>query len=411
MIEFLVIAWVAWQFTNLLVQDGIHAIKGTTPPRHVERMERLRRGEDVPTRYGFSGYLKDLLDDALRADVERRRRKREEEAAVGGTQVPDPSTAAVPTGDGRPEEPVAATVPDPAAPVADTEPESEGPASSVVHTDDHSYCEADDCRTETDRHTDDGPSCPLRCGGRIVGHRVSARDNQTKDLLCSNCGWLVKKPPVAPTPDDLATSKPEEDAAAAEAEAARQENRRQFETQGRCVYPIAGREHGMCGRRVSVDPQHGGHEGNTHCGYHTAQLAHQSGNAKEPERNAAVIPFPTQPGAAAGTSDEGATMNTDTTNPSGVTEVTGMASAVAYAKGVSAAHAAHGDGESYVGSLANFEVGASDIDKVRAAQEASRNAAALWQTAADALQSHNMGVREAYASSPDAGNKQFATSE
>lgn len=94
-----------------------------------------------------------------------------------------------------------------------------------------------------------------------------------------------------------------------------------------------------------------------------------------------------------------------------VSEVTGLSSAVAYAKGVAAAHSAHGSGEGYVSSLASFEVGAGDIAKVRAAQEASINAAALWQTAADALHDHNMAVREAYRAAPDAGNKTFATSE
>lgn len=435
MFEFLVIAWVAWQFTNLLFQDGIHAIKGTTPPRHVERMERLRYGEQVPVRYGISGYLKDLLDDALRADVERRRRKREKSAEE--TLVPDPSTEVDPTGDGRPEDPVAATVPDPAAPVAATGPHPQEPPRSVVHTDDHSYCDADDCRTETDRHTADGPPCPLGCGGRIVSHRVNTRDNQTKDLLCNKCGWLVKKPATPPqtgAAQQPATSEPQtgvdEVATGAQPPGGGPYPNRpmgedakhhlEVELFGKncdnlnCPHCFIDVPCTTCDNMIKARPWHNPPYRCMECAASGVEPDRQPVVPEQPgpERIASVIPFPVQPGADVGTSNEGASMpNTDTTNPSGVTEVTGIASAVAYAKGVAAAHAAHGDGEGYVGSLANFEVGSSDIDKVRAAQEASRNAAALWQAAADALHTHNMGVREAYASSPEAGNKQFATSE
>ena len=94
-----------------------------------------------------------------------------------------------------------------------------------------------------------------------------------------------------------------------------------------------------------------------------------------------------------------------------VAEVTGLASAVHYTKGVAAAHESHGSGEAFVGSLRSFEVGDPDIALVQEAQEASRNAAAKWQAAADALHNHNASVREAYQAAPEAGNKQFATSE
>jgi len=105
-----------------------------------------------------------------------------------------------------------------------------------------------------------------------------------------------------------------------------------------------------------------------------------------------------------------------TTNTEGGTmpeqaEVTGVKSAIAYAEAVSAAHAAHGGAEQYVTSLTTMEVGSADIAKVRAAQEASRNAAAMWKDAAEALTTSNAAVGEAYMTSPDAANKQAQTNE
>jgi hypothetical protein len=108
----------------------------------------------------------------------------------------------------------------------------------------------------------------------------------------------------------------------------------------------------------------------------------------------------------------GATTNQGGTHMSGSSgEVTGLASAVTYANEVAATHDEHGSGEGFVSSLASFEVGQGDIAKVLAAQEASRNAGALWREAAQALQDSNNAVKEAYSTSPDAGNKQFATQE
>lgn len=287
MIEFLVIAWVAWQFTNLLVQDGVHAVKGTTPPRHVERMARLERGEQLPQRYGIGGYLRDLLDDALHADIERRRRKgeRKREAEERG-DVPTPHTPGTPASNGEPEtRPVRTSVPDPDGGPAPAAPAAAAPDQNPM------------------------PDSP---------------DDDTVTPAS-----VVDEPATTP------------------------------------AYP----------------PQPQADDGPT----------------------ARVYQFPQQP--------EGDSMATTTDNPSGVTEVTGLASAVAYANGVAAAHEAHGSGESYVASLRQFQVGDSDVALVQAAQEASKNAAAKWQTAADALRDHNAGVREAYQTAPEAGNKQFATSE
>jgi len=92
-------------------------------------------------------------------------------------------------------------------------------------------------------------------------------------------------------------------------------------------------------------------------------------------------------------------------------EVTGVKSAIAYAEAVAAAHEAHGSAEQYISSLTTMDVGKVDIAKVQVAQEASRNAAAMWKDAAEALTTSNAAVGEAYMTSPDAANKQAQTNE
>lgn len=328
MFEFLIIAWVAWQFTNLLVQDGIHAVKGTTPPRHTERMARIARGEQVPQRYGIGGYLRDLLDDALRADVERRRRKRRD-ATEASTQAPTSSGGQ--QGEPPLAEPFAGgEVPDP----------------------------------------DAGPPLPTEPVD------VPARQTQPDD-------------------DDLPRAEDNPFYA--------------YMDQRRCVARVSDRPHGLCGEPTNTDTQRNGWDNNPHCTTHTHQWA--DGPAPNPadEPTARVYQFPTPPDVPAQPAGDNMP---ETTTPDGTTEVTGLASAVHYAKGVAAAHQSHGSGEAYVASLRGFEVGEGDVALVEAAQEASRNAAAKWQTAADALLNHNAAVREAYqASGGEAGNKQFATSE
>jgi hypothetical protein len=98
--------------------------------------------------------------------------------------------------------------------------------------------------------------------------------------------------------------------------------------------------------------------------------------------------------------------STDTTS-----EVTGIRSAIAHLDKVAAAHAAHAGDEGFIGSLNRMEVGDDDQGKVRAAQEQSRNAGALWADAAQSVREHNLPVGEAYSVSPGAGNKQANTNE
>ncbi|MCW6003834.1 hypothetical protein K1W54_04455 [Micromonospora sp. CPCC 205371] len=226
------------------VNDGIHAWRGTEPPHLTKARLRAqktlataehppspRRGEpeatagDVARAY-WGGAMADLLEhrEAARARRKQNRAMREAGAEVpkrpwwqplaalgrllvepvggrtnddSGPVCPDcgrrtdsSGTCAVCVARARVEERRQTTRPNP-----DTDP---GPSTSVVHTDDHTYCLANDCRTETNRHNDVGPPCPLGCGGRIVGYRYPGLD-ATKDLLCDKCGWLRRHTPKKPT--------------------------------------------------------------------------------------------------------------------------------------------------------------------------------------------------------------------
>jgi hypothetical protein len=103
--------------------------------------------------------------------------------------------------------------------------------------------------------------------------------------------------------------------------------------------------------------------------------------------------------------------NTMTTSTQQSGEVTGIPSAIHYAKEMAAAHVSHGGNEGFLGSLARMEVGDGDVAKVRAAMQASRNAGALWEDAANSIEQNNGGVKQAYAVAPDAANKQANTTE
>jgi hypothetical protein len=423
MFEFLIIAWVAWQFTNLLVQDGIHAVKGTTPPRHSERMERLRRGETLPSRYGLGGYLRDLWDDALRADVERRRRKRATEA--GGQQVPNPNGPAAPSTGGRRE--------DPPPPVAVPAPDG-GPASAatrdVVH-DDCTYClGCERCRPPAHGWTCQG------CGENS-GPVFPSRDAAQAAFANHRCRSREQKPPPTggqarvDTPDEVDDGPDDTNELVAGTQPlVRGLSRQTLREQDRCIAVTAGPGSAYCGAPVWRDD--GAPPGNQLCRGHSPENSREPApptagegtspvlGADDPQSDsgdggnrpaARVIPFPNMP-APAGEPTQGDNMPTDTTNPSGIAEVTGLRSAVEYAKGVAAAHASHGGAEGFVSSLGNFEVGPATIAKVMEAREASNNAAAKWAAAAAAVEEDNERVREAYAASGgEAGNKQFVTNE
>ncbi len=92
-------------------------------------------------------------------------------------------------------------------------------------------------------------------------------------------------------------------------------------------------------------------------------------------------------------------------------EVTGVRSLVKYLTDVAAAHAGHGHGEGFLGSLTGMEVGEPDLQLVRDAQEASQNAAAAWARASASVAANNLPVAEQYSLNPQAANKHANTNE
>lgn len=92
-------------------------------------------------------------------------------------------------------------------------------------------------------------------------------------------------------------------------------------------------------------------------------------------------------------------------------EVTGLDPAIHYAEQVAKAHDAHaaGGGETYVNGLADAGVGQETLAAVRAAQEATSNAAAHWHGIVKRLNEENKGVQQEYINNPNAGGKPFQT--
>ncbi|MBQ1064454.1 hypothetical protein [Micromonospora sp. C41] len=90
------------------------------------------------------------------------------------------------------------------------------------------------------------------------------------------------------------------------------------------------------------------------------------------------------------------------------TEVTSLATAMAYAELASKAHEsfATAGAEPYVASLENAGMTGEAVGSARAAAEASANAAAMW-SAHRSLLEQQMSVKEAYQSQPDAADKEF----
>lgn len=93
-------------------------------------------------------------------------------------------------------------------------------------------------------------------------------------------------------------------------------------------------------------------------------------------------------------------------------EVTGLSTAIAYARDVAKAHESFSTSgaEGYVGALEQGGNGAEVIGSAREAMEASAIAAQRWAAHREVLE-RQMTVKEAYQSQPDAGDKQFVVNE
>lgn len=92
-------------------------------------------------------------------------------------------------------------------------------------------------------------------------------------------------------------------------------------------------------------------------------------------------------------------------------EATGLTSAINYA--LAQEQAATGnvaEVEAWVASLEGHEVSGEAVDSARQAMEAYQHAGMLFGQARAALERHQQ-VQEAYHANPDAGSRQFVTSE
>lgn len=94
-----------------------------------------------------------------------------------------------------------------------------------------------------------------------------------------------------------------------------------------------------------------------------------------------------------------------------MSEVTGLASALAHAAEMRAAFEESTAGaEAYLAGLENGGVSGPALAAVQQAMEAQQQAAAAWGQA-EATLSRHMGVREQYEANPDAGSREFVTAE
>ncbi|GAB7053149.1 hypothetical protein [Catenuloplanes indicus] len=428
-----VILIASWFAAKFLIQEGAYAVRGKTPPRHEVRMAEIKAGIAKPT-YGWSGFFNDLLDDSLRATAQTTggaiqdaaRRKLNKRRANDGLPpirmdgtveptppapdsttpgvVPDPATGpGTPVDGSRAKTPTGTSQPDLSAPQPAGPGAPRNPAEQVLEL---PPCER--CGTNTDPE---------------AGSLILAYENSRYLRVCRTCAETRRPEPAAPG-------------------AANSTTRGQRELCPRCSTgqiigsrpwpnvdggsPDADRLCNRCGwmsAHVDDRPKHvrDAEARNLACENGTTggvAIATDAG-PRHPERQSPptpasnVIPInrdksDAQPGV--NTATTGGTMTDTASQPT--SEITGLVSAVNYATQVAQAHATHGGGEQYIGSLRSFEVGEDVIAKVALAQEASQNAAAAWTGAADAIASTNAAVAEAYRSSGgQAGNKQFATGE
>lgn len=164
-----------------------------------------------------------------------------------------------------------------------------------------------------------------------------------------------------------------------------------------CPHPTAD---GVCGATPPWTARY--------CLAHQAPVQ-QATNPSQPSEHCTDTQSAGQPTVGDTNEQQGDTMTQPAPQMSG--EVTGTRSAARYAEAVAAAHANHAGAEGYLTSLANMEIGDTRIGQARAAMEASRNAGAMWAQLAADIEKDNANLREQYANSPEAANKQANINE
>lgn len=408
-VEIVIVLWMAW----LITTDVIYAAKGQMPPRKRIRMAEIAAG-NADTRYGVKGWVRDLFDDALKAETERRREKavdrKEQRAAVKQAAEVDVD----PLGEHfetLPRE----TGPAPATSV----PTDTGPGP-VVDYDEVTRLERD--ATDAwqhdnwpgaiasldelrDRYPDQYKRAHMHLydpdnphDRPIMEYHDLARERATLMDPHSDTELTIARTPESAHAEggripDPPTDKPRRPKSGDRMTDEDGRIRVWVDDEWTPVCPICGEPMAYFDRdneNVRVCRR---------CGHREwAPRTKKTTNTDEP--TATVIPmFPTN------TSTE---KETSMSEP--VAEVTGLQSAIDYAEGVASAHAAHGAAEGFAGSLAQAEYGDGVLSAVAAAQEASANAGALWTAAAEKLKESNV-VKEAYGMAPDAGHKQHVMAE
>ncbi|MEV7267041.1 hypothetical protein AB0N38_26115 [Micromonospora aurantiaca] len=336
-------------------EDVTHALRGTTPPRHRERMERIKRGESQ-SRYGMRGWLDDATEDFLRANTQWRRSRSARKAAARLNVPIDDMVEVVrePRRDRNPTDP------------NNTRDCTTCGGSVVLDGRPCPRCLAEQQRRNAEWEAEHGrwdarrkPGEPewltpgfdevaflaegaRKCPRCQVGLLAEMSDGSTR---CPNC-----------EPFDVAREAPE--------------FMRATETRGRCP---------DCGA-----PNPFG----TPCQQHNPPSDDDTPTAR-------IYQFPN-----INQFEKEITMAN--------TEVTSLATAMAYAELASKAHEsfATAGAEPYVANLENAGMTGEAVGSARAAAEASANAAAMWE-AHRALLEQQMQVKEAYQSQPDAANKEF----
>src|SRR5262245_19112932 len=97
------------------------------------------------------------------------------------------------------------------------------------------------------------------------------------------------------------------------------------------------------------------------------------------------------------------------TAPSAPGEVTGLASVLAYASGMTAAYAAAAaEAERFAAGLSTYGVDGAAVAAAGRAQELTVQAGTAWAEASTALERQGT-VRDGYAAVPDAGSRNFLT--
>lgn len=103
--------------------------------------------------------------------------------------------------------------------------------------------------------------------------------------------------------------------------------------------------------------------------------------------------------------------NPPTTGGTPMAEATGLTTSIAYAADMSKANEDNvAEAESWAASLQAQGVTGPAVEAAHRAMEAQQQAAEAWRQAQAVLESH-LGIKEQYESHPDAGSREFVTSE